>query len=47
MSIVVVARAVRAMVCVNRSLQSYFFQKEVFGELIVFRHLFETVISRG
>ena len=28
MSIVVIARAVRAMECVNRSLQSYFFQKD-------------------
>ena len=32
------ARAV-AMVCGNHSLQSYFFQNEFFGELIVFRHL--------
>ena len=32
-------RVVRAMVCANHSLQSYFFQKEFFGELIVFRHL--------
>ena len=32
------ARAV-AMVCENHSLQSYFFQNEFFGELIVFRHL--------
>ena len=31
------ARAVQA--CTNHSLQSYFFQKEFFGELIVFRHL--------
>ena len=47
MSIVVIARAVRAMECANRSLQSYFFQKDVFGELIVFRQLSEPVISRG
>ena len=33
------ARAVQAMACANHSLQSYFFQKEFFGELIVFRHL--------
>ena len=33
------ARAVRAVACANHSLQSYFFQKEFFGELIVFRHL--------
>ena len=41
MSVVVVAaaRAVWAMACANHSLQSYFFQKEFFGELIVFRHL--------
>ena len=32
------ARAVRGMACANHSLQSYFFQKEFFGELIVFRH---------
>ena len=32
------ARAVRAMACANHSFQSYFFQKEFFGELIVFRH---------
>ena len=32
-------RAVRAMVCANHSLQSYFFRKEFFAELIVFRHL--------
>ena len=33
------ARAVQVMACANHSLQSYFFQKEFFGELIVFRHL--------
>ena len=33
------ARAVQAMACANHSLQSYFFQKEFFGELIVLRHL--------
>ena len=33
------ARDVRAMACANHSLQSYFFQKEFFGELIAFRHL--------
>ena len=33
------ARAVRAMACANHSLKSYFFQKEFFGELIVFWHL--------
>ena len=33
------ARDVRAMVCANHSLQSYFFQREFFGELIAFRHL--------
>ena len=34
------AKAVWAMVCGNDSLmQSYFFQNEFFGELIVFRHL--------
>ena len=27
------------MACANHSLQSYFFQKEFFGELIVLRHL--------
>ena len=32
-------RAVWAMACANHSSQSYFFQKEFFGELIVFRHL--------
>ena len=32
-------RAVRAVACANHSLQSYFFQKEFFGELIVFRPL--------
>ena len=32
-------RAMQAMACGNHSLQSYFFQKEFFGELIVFRHL--------
>ena len=32
------ARAVRAVACANHSLQSYFFQKEFFGELIVFWH---------
>ena len=31
--------AVRGMPCANPSLQSYFFQKEFFGELIVFPHL--------
>ena len=29
----------RAVASVNHSLQSYFFQKEFFGELIVFRNL--------
>ena len=29
------APALRAMTCTNHSLQSYFFQKEFFGELIV------------
>ena len=40
MSVVVVAsaRVVPAMACANHSLQSYFFQKEFFGELIVFWH---------
>ena len=33
------ARAVRAMACSNHYLQSYFFQKDFFGEVIVFRHL--------
>ena len=33
------ARAVRVMACANHSLQSYFFQKEFFGEFIVFRHI--------
>ena len=33
------ARAVQAMACANHSLQSYFFQKEFFGELQVLRHL--------
>ena len=33
------ARDVQAMACANHSLQSYFFQKEFFGKLIVFRHL--------
>ena len=33
------ARAVLAMACANYSLQSYFFQKEFFSELIVFRRL--------
>ena len=47
MSIVVIARAVRAMECANHSLQSCFFQKDFFGELIVFRQLSEPVISRG
>ena len=32
-------RDVRAMACANHSLQSYFFQREFFGELIAFRHL--------
>ena len=32
-------RAVRAVACGNHSLQSYFFQKEFFGELIVFGKL--------
>ena len=36
---VVIWQAVWAMVGGNHSLQSYFFQKEFFGELIVFRHL--------
>ena len=42
------ARAVQAMACANHSLQSYFFQKEFFGEFIVFRHLnmdFTTVFN--
>ena len=29
----------RAVACANHSLQSYFFQKEFFGELIVLRNL--------
>ena len=33
------ARDVQAMACANHSLQSYFFQREFFGELIAFRHL--------
>ena len=33
------ARDVRATACANHSLQSYFFQREFFGELIAFRHL--------
>ena len=33
------ARAVRAIACPNYSFQSCFFQKEFFGELIVFLHL--------
>ena len=33
------ARAVLAMTCANHSLQSYFFQRELFGELLVSRHL--------
>ena len=33
------ARAVRAMACANHSLQSYFFKKEFFGDVIVFHHL--------
>ena len=33
------ARAVRATASANQSFQSDFFQKEFFGELIVFRHL--------
>ena len=33
------ARAVQAMACANHSLQSHFFPKEFFDELIVFRHL--------
>ena len=39
MSVVVLssARAVRAMVCANRSFHSYFFQNEFFGEFIAFR----------
>ena len=37
------ARAVQVMACANHSLQSYFFQKEFFGELIVFRHLDFTI----
>ena len=32
------ARAVQAMASANYSLQSYFFQKEFFSELIVFWH---------
>ena len=32
------ARAVLAMACANYSLQSYFFQRELFGELLVSRH---------
>ena len=39
MSVVVLSsvRAVRAMACANRCFHSYFFQKEFFGEFIVFR----------
>ena len=33
------AEAVRTMACANHFLQSYFFEKEFFGDLIVFRHL--------
>ena len=33
------ARAVWAMACANHSSQSYFFQRELFGELLVFRYL--------
>ena len=33
------ARAVRAMACSNHCLQSYLFQNDFFGELIVFLHL--------
>ena len=33
------ARAGWAMACANHSLQSYLFQRELFGELIVSRHL--------
>jgi len=33
------ARRVQAVASANQSLQSYFLQKEFFGELIVFRHL--------
>ena len=36
---VVIWQAVWAMVGGNHSLQSYFFQKEFFGELLVFRTL--------
>ena len=32
-------RAARAVACGNHFLQSYFFQKEFFGELTVFRKL--------
>ena len=45
-------RAVRAMACANHSLQSCFFQKKFFGELIVFWRLkmdfmiFFTIILR-
>ena len=31
--------AVRVVACANHSLQSFFFQKEFLGELIVFRKL--------
>ena len=31
--------AVKALACANHSLQSFFFQKEFFGELIFSRHL--------
>ena len=37
--IVICASCAAAMACANHSLQRYFFQKEFFGELIVFRHL--------
>ena len=33
------ARNVWAVACANHSLQSYFLQKEFFGDLIVFRNL--------
>ena len=33
------AKAVRTMACANHFLQSYFFEKEFFGDSIVFRHL--------
>ena len=38
-AVVICESCVGLMVCGNDSLQSYFFQNEFFGELIVFRHL--------